>query len=445
MKPAWLVSMVLAFVMTAVAFESGAAPRAKRAAKSSAAAESAKPAEPSSELLAIQSDLAWTGDYNGAVNGEPGERTTSAIKAFQKRFGGRASGTLSAPEREALAGEAKKLKDHAGWKLVDDANGARLGIPSKLAPNQSAGESGSKWSSAQGQIQIETWSVKGEGVTLASIAERERKRPAGRKADYAVTKPDFFVLSGLQGLKRFYVRGQFRNGEVRGLTILYDQATEGIMTPVVVAMSSAFAPFPRAEGAPLSGPPPRRAVEYATGIVADLDGAILTDAAAIEGCGVVVAQGLGYGETVATDKTGSLALVRVLGARGLAPMGLARRGDLKAELSVVGIADPREQHGGRAVDRVTVRAAQTDSEQPALTPAPALGFSGAAVFDNQRMFVGMVTLRPVQTAGPPPAAVTARIVPTETVRAFLSENGVTVTASPADPKDSVVRLICVRK
>ena len=37
------------------------------------------------------------------------------------------------------------------------------------------------------------------------------------------------------------------------LTILYDQATEGTMEPVVIAMSSAFDAFPA--GAPAMGPP----------------------------------------------------------------------------------------------------------------------------------------------------------------------------------------------
>ena len=80
--------------------------------------------------------------------------------------------------------------------------------------------------------------------TTAKLAEQEKKEPAGRKVDYTVVKPDFFVLSGLQGLKKFYVRGTFRGDEVRILTILYDQATEGTVEPVVIAMSSAFNAFP---------------------------------------------------------------------------------------------------------------------------------------------------------------------------------------------------------
>ena len=73
-----------------------------------------------------------------------------------------------------------------------------------------------------------------------------KKEPAGRKTEYSVLRPDFFVISGLQGLKKFYVRAQLRGDEVRGFTVLYDQAMAGIMEPVVVAMSSAYAPFPAA-------------------------------------------------------------------------------------------------------------------------------------------------------------------------------------------------------
>ena len=39
------------------------------------------------------------------------------------------------------------------------------------------------------------------------------------------------------------VRGFAKNGEVRGITILYDQAMEGTMDPLVAPMSSAFVPF----------------------------------------------------------------------------------------------------------------------------------------------------------------------------------------------------------
>src|SRR3979411_2808095 len=89
--------------------------------------------------------------------------------------------------------------------------------------------------------------------TTAKLADQEKKEPPGRAVDYTVVKPDFFVLSGPQGLKKFYLRGPFKGDEVRILTILYDQATENTVEPVVIAMSSAFNPFPT--GAHMGVPP----------------------------------------------------------------------------------------------------------------------------------------------------------------------------------------------
>src|SRR3977135_4586739 len=44
------------------------------------------------ERQASQSDLAWVGHYNGAINGEVSDRMVAAIKAFQKDRGARRPG-----------------------------------------------------------------------------------------------------------------------------------------------------------------------------------------------------------------------------------------------------------------------------------------------------------------------------------------------------------------
>ncbi len=138
-----------------------------------------------------------------------------------------------------------------------------------------------------------------------------------------MVKPDFFVLSGLQGLKKFYLRGTFKGDEVRILTILYDQATENTVEPVVIAMSSAFNAFPT--GVQVAGPPPRKTVEYGTGVVVSDDGAIVTDRQVTDGCLAVTIGGYGNADRVAEDKDHDLALLRIYGARGLKPLDLARR------------------------------------------------------------------------------------------------------------------------
>jgi peptidoglycan hydrolase-like protein with peptidoglycan-binding domain len=398
------------------------------------------------ERQAIQSDLAWVGQYNGAITGEVSERMVAAIREFQKERGGKPTGVLNPQERGALAETARRRQDSVGWKIVTDAgSGVRLGIPTKLVPQQSSDANGARWSSSTGTVQIQLARRKEANPTTAKLAEKEKKEPAGRAVDYTVVKPDFFVLSGLQGLKKFYVRGTFKGDEVRILTILYDQATENTVEPVVIAMSSAFNPFP--SGAQIAGPPPRKTVEYGTGIVVSDDGAIVTDRQITDGCLTIAIAGFGNADRVAEDKDHDLALLRIYGARGLKPLGLGN-GAAKAGVELTGIADPQNQGGGAAASSVKATTTQVGSGNDlALAPPPAVGFSGAAAFDADGKFAGIALLKPVVVAGPPnaTAAAQATLVPADTVREFLKANAVNAADGSSEAKASVVRVICVRK
>jgi peptidoglycan hydrolase-like protein with peptidoglycan-binding domain len=394
------------------------------------------------ERQAIQSDLAWVGHYNGAINGEVSDRMVAGIKAFQKDQGGKQTGVLNPQERGVLSAAAKKRQDNVGWKVVFDAGtGVRLGVPTKLVPQQSSDANGAKWSSTTGTIQVQMARRKEKGSTTGKLAEQEKKEPAGRKIDYSVVKPDFFVLSGMQGLKKFYLRGQIKGDEVRILTILYDQATEGTMEPVVIAMSSAFNPFPNSAQA--GGPPPRKSVEYGTGIVVSEDGAIVTDRLVVDGCLSIVVAGYGNADRTAEDKNNDLALLRIYGARGLKPLAL-NSGAAKPGIELTGIADPQNQGGAAAVSSVK---AQLGGDAT-LTPAPGLGFSGAAAHDADGAFAGVALLKPVVVAGPTitASAPQASLANADNVRAFLKAHGVVAAnVTPTDAKASVVRVICVRK
>src|SRR6476661_5514162 len=398
------------------------------------------------ERQTIQSDLAWVGEYNGAISGEVSERMVAAIKEFQKAKGGRQTGVLNPQERGALAESAKRRQENVGWKVVTEAaTGARLGIPTKLVPQQSSDANGARWSSSTGAIQIQLSRRKEANPTTVELAEQEKKEPAGRKVEYTVVKPDFFVLSGVQGLKKFYVGGQYRGDEVRILTILYDQATEGTVEPVVIAMSSAFNPFP--SGSQIVGPPPRKTVEYGTGIVVGDDGAIVADRQVTDGCLAIAIAGHGNADRVAEDKEHGLALLRIYGAHGLKPLTISN-GAAKSGVEITGMADPQSQGGGAAVSSVRASLARVGSGNDfALSPAPAVGFSGAAVQDSEGKFAGVALLKPVTVAGPPNAATAAQavLVPADTVQKFLKANGVNGPDGSSDAKASVVRVICVRK
>lgn len=399
------------------------------------------------ERQAIQSDLAWIGKYNGLINGEASDRLVTAIKAFQTDRKSKPTGVLNPQEREQLAASAKKLQANVGWKLIGDpGTGMRTGLPSKLAPQQTSDANGTHWRSASGAVEISLTRRKQADVTTAKLAAEAR---ADRKVTYSTVKPDFFVLSGTQetgqGAKNFYMRGQLRGDEVRLLTIHYDDASKAAMEPVVIAMSSAFNPFPT--GAQAVGPPPRKSVEYASGVVVSGKGFIVTDRQPIEGCQSIVIAGHGNADKVAEDKAHDLALLRIYGTRDLAALALGSSA-AKSDVTLTGIADPRSQGGGAAVSsaRANVTPTGTNGEL-SLTPVPGLGFSGAAALDAGGQFAGIAQLRPIQLAGPVAgtAAPQAMLVRADTVRGFLKSNDVAMDGTAKDVKAAMVRVICVRK
>ena len=158
-----------------------------------------------SERLKIQSALLWSGDYTGSIGGE--DPFLSAIKNFQKRAKTKITGILSPAERANLLAAAKTHEDEFGWTIVTDpATGVRLGLPAKLVPQVRDAARGTRWSSAHGEVQVETFRIKDPELKLAALFEQQKKEPATRKVESSVLRDDNFFISGMQGLKKFSVR-----------------------------------------------------------------------------------------------------------------------------------------------------------------------------------------------------------------------------------------------
>ncbi len=218
---------------------------------------------PEADRLSIQADLAWLGHFEGLSAEEIGARTLDAIKAFQRRNGGKETGVLSDQERASLTEAARPHQAAVGWRLIDDsATGARVGVPEKLVPRASPARTGSRWTSPLGQVQIESFSL--HDASLPALFEQE-KRTSQRQVASSALEPDSFVIIGEQHLKKFVVRVQSNGSEVRGVTILYDQATEGTMASVAVAIADTFVGFPDPNAVATIGH--KRGVEYGSAIV----------------------------------------------------------------------------------------------------------------------------------------------------------------------------------
>ncbi len=411
----------------------------KPAAKSTVPAPIAKvyAAMPEAERLAIQSELAWAGDYAGPPGGDFDQHMIEAVKAFQKRNGGKETGILDEHERALLDAAARPAADSVGWQLIDDpATGAQFGLPQKLVAPAGASGLGKLWSSGHGQIQIETLRLREAG--LPALFEEEKTTPRGRTVESSVLRPDSFIVTGTQGLKRFVVRAESSGSEVRGITILYDQATEGIMGPAAIAISNTFQGFPDLHAVPQPGQ--KRTVEYGTAIVADARGDLIAPGELTAGCEVITVADFGHAERVAVDSGGDLALIRLYGAQNLVPAPPGGESIKSEALTLVGIADPAAQQGSGAVSTVSARL-----NGSAIEPAPKLGFSGAAAIDAQGQFAGMVDLKSVAGTATAPPSLRAVLLPADAVRALLTSHGIALGTGRGTIEQSVVRIICVRK
>jgi hypothetical protein len=456
-----------AVVTKPIATHKPAAPAAKQAAPKAAAAKPAAPAakpetakatppvspakpEPASagtaELAAIppaerqkiQAALYWAGDFAAEATG--GGALEAAIRSFQKRNKSKITGVLTAEQRATLMSAADSHEQEFGWSVVvDPATGVRIGLPSKLVPNARDAVRGTRWSSPHGEVQVETFRVKDK--SLAALFEQEKKEPATRKIERSALNDDSFIISGMQGLKLFTVRAKTRDGEIRGFTLQYDQMMEGIVAPVMVAMASAFSPFPD-RPAPFASL--AKKVEYGTGLIVSAEGYIVTARKVTQGCEVIVADGIGNAERVAEDDGNGLALLRVYGARKLPALSLTRGTATVGDIKLLGIPDPKEQNGAKTLAEIKGKLA--DGAAIALSQsAPTAGFAGAAALDAKGQFVGIMETRNFALASAEPALPPVRLIGASAIRDFLDRQHVPLAPAGGDARAAAVRIICVRR
>jgi peptidoglycan hydrolase-like protein with peptidoglycan-binding domain len=468
---AWTSMIALAFLAQAFAQDATPAPKAdapkagtatkvkKTKAGKKAAARSEQPAPPpltataaqkeayatlpAAERVAIQSDLVWSGDLSGGLESEFGDRAIAAVRAFQRRNKFEETGILTPEQRQALSNGSRTRKDYVGWRLVEDTvtPGVRLGIPSKLVPKSETGTTSSRWSSAHGEIQIETFREKMAGTTLAELFEEMKKKPSTRRVEASVIQNGSFVISGLQGLKKFYVRVFMKDSEARGLTILFDQAMEGIMLPLVDTITNAYMPFGDAATASTA-----RKVEYGSGIVVTADGHVVTARRLVDNCQDLIVAGLGRAERLADEAAADLALLRVNGAANLKPLAFASDPPAsRGEVTLLGIAEPELQGGARNVTTASGKIRGSEGVRGLLDATPARGFAGGAAIDGTGRFAGMIDMPSTNGASRNTAPA---FVPAAAIRKFLAAAGIEPATGRSDieaARNALARVICVRK
>ncbi len=371
-----------------------------------AAAQARFEALPEAERKAIQTDLIWAGQFNGAVSGSFGPLTFRAINALK---GGRgpADGILTPADRAALAKAAQAARDAAGFRLVDDdRTGVRIGIPAKLLPKRAATPSGgSRWQSADEKITLDT-SASPPGDDLAALFEKAIavSPNSPRKITYKLLRPDFFVVTGETPGGRFYRRLSAGPQGLRGFSIGYDKALAATVDKLVIAIAASFEPFPTgpapAAGTPVAGaagavsapaltqPAARGNERYGVAVLLS-DKVALGAAAAAEGC-----RSLRVGNRAARPRAkdaSGLVLLDLDGTGAAKPPALAGQAPEAGEgLVLVAFGD---EAGKRAAVALPGQLARTASGATVMAPLQP-GQAGSPAFDRQGRLVGIVTANP---------------------------------------------------
>ena len=442
-------SVALTLALLSAPFASAQAPAPN---PQMAAAQAGFEVLPEAERKAIQNDLIWAGQFNGAVSGSYGPLTFRAINAFK---GGRgpADGLLTPAERAALAKAAQAARDAAGFKMfADEKTGVQIGIPTKLLPKRDVTPSGgSRWQSADQKVTLDTSTTPPGGEDLAAIFNKAiAVNPnSPRKITYKLLRPDFFVVTGETPRGRFYRRLSAGPQGLRGFSIGYDKALAPSVDKLVIAIAASFEPFPAGAvpaqpsavagtaASPSSGlsslfaPAPRSNERYGVALALN-ERMALSAAAAVDNCRTLRVGNRNAKLRLKDDASG-LVLLDLDGAGAAKPPGL-RSEAAEASEALVLVAFGNDA-GKRAAVALPGQGGPAGGK-PALSAPLQPGQAGAPAFDRQGRLVGIVTDNPsdkILIAGVAPQR-SYGFADAAAIQAMLGKAGVALPAAAAGPE-----------
>ncbi|KZM51984.1 peptidoglycan-binding domain-containing protein [Labrenzia sp. OB1] len=196
---------------------------------------------PYQERVRTQFLLVFTGDYTGLVDGTFGPLTYNALKSFQKHREHVPDGVPDARQMLILQRDGLDLVRRVGFETIDDtASGLTLGVPVKLFEAASMAGRGRHWLAHDSSIELETWRVPREETGYQALYRRATRPQNGRAVDYKNFRNDYFIVSGQQDGRDFYLRVMKTPQDSRGFTLFWEPRHAVFMDRVATAMSSSM-------------------------------------------------------------------------------------------------------------------------------------------------------------------------------------------------------------
>lgn len=251
------------------------------------------------ERAEIQTALQWFGHYTMAIDAAFGPGTRRSISAWQAENGHEQTGVLSTRQRaELLEGYQTELALLGMQNMRDDRAGISIDLPMAMVEFdrhetpfvhfRERGDSG---------VQVLLISQAGTQATLFGMYEIMQTLEIVPLEGERERRQNSFLLTGQNEQKRSHTFAQFRDGAVKGFTLIWTPERDEQMARVLPMMEASFATLPGAlpESAGqastvqrsdlLAGLSVRRPDFSRSGFYIDATGTVLTSAEAVAQCG----------------------------------------------------------------------------------------------------------------------------------------------------------------
>ncbi|WP_422378083.1 trypsin-like peptidase domain-containing protein [Roseibium sp.] len=291
------------------------------------------------ERIRTQFLLVFTGDYETIVDGAFGPQTYKALKNFQKHREFGSDGVLDAAQTLTLQRDGLDLVKRVGFETRNEAlTGITFGIPSKLFEASSKSERGHRWQAYDHSIELETLRIAKGDTSYKELYQRLTSSTNGRSLKTRLFRNDYFVVSGQQDGRDFFVRIMKTPEDSRGFSLFWDKKHAVFMKRVAVAMSNSLryydggpeagkldamtsAPelrsLPRANGPQEQTDPPGQVYKKpagsssGSGYVLTKEGHIGTNAHVVSECSYLDVPGYGTATLVQADLVNDLAIIQL--------------------------------------------------------------------------------------------------------------------------------------
>lgn len=285
------------------------------------------------ERAELQTAMTWAGVYAGAIDAVFGQGTRNSMARWQTENGFDATGILTTRQRSELLRQYNAVFDGLGMAMVrDNATGIAMEMPTAVV-EFARYEPPFAHFDATGDIEARVLliSQKGDRATLSGLYDVMQTLEIVPEAGPRSLDKDSFSLIGDGASLISQTQVWLREGEIKGFTLIWPVGDEARRTRLLARMQDSFDWLPGtldpAEGSGaqdidlISGLDIRKPKQSRSGFFVDADGAVLTTAEVVEGCGRITIDESYEADVVLSDLALGVAILRPRIA--LAPLRVA--------------------------------------------------------------------------------------------------------------------------